>query len=109
MRAKNCTNPSERQLERKVRKARNQRKRFLPRLARIELTTSGLDIYQRFKQLSYEANRVLGQFSFYRELGLVIRGGSRGREQGEGAGGAGGGGARGGPPPPPPRDDLRVF
>ena len=55
MRAKNCTNPSEVQvLERKVRKTRNQRESFLPRLARIELTTSGLDIYQRFNQLSLE-------------------------------------------------------
>ena len=55
MRAKNCTNPSEVQvLERKVRKTRNQRESFLPRLARIELTTSGLDIYQRFHQLSLE-------------------------------------------------------
>ena len=60
MRAKNCTNLSELQvLERKVRGTRNQREyqSFLPRLARTKFTTSGLDIYQRFKQLSYEANR----------------------------------------------------
>ena len=52
MRAKNCTNPSELQvLERKT---RNQRESFLPRLVRIELTTSGLDIYKRFNQLNLE-------------------------------------------------------
>ena len=62
MRAKNCTNPSELQvLQRKVRKTRNQSECFLPRLARTEHTTSRLDIYQRFKQMSYEANRELGK------------------------------------------------
>ena len=30
-------------------------------MARTEHTTSGLDIYQRFKQMSYEANRELGK------------------------------------------------
>lgn len=64
MRAKACKNPSKLQvLQRKVRKIRNQSKCFLPRLARTELTaTSGLDIYQRFNQLSNEASGELGQF-----------------------------------------------